>query len=46
MILIDKIPNNNEWRLDLNYICKPPLFKESIKIDEEINGCLQEYKKK
>lgn len=41
--IIDKIPNNNEWRLDINYICKPPLFKDAVKVDEEINGCLNEY---
>jgi len=38
--ILDKIPNNGEWRLDLNYLCKPPDLKDSVKIDEEIYECL------
>ena len=38
--ILDKIPNNGDWRLDLNYVCKPPNFKDSVKIDEEIYECL------
>ena len=38
--ILDNIPNNEDWRLDLNYVCKPPGFKDSVKIDEEIYECL------
>jgi hypothetical protein len=40
--IIKRIPNHKNWALIYDYMCKPPSYSESLKIDKDISKCLKE----